>query len=85
MRYGPIEIRQMTKSCPPPFGILKFNLDGAARGNPGPAGIGVLFAIVEDKFYVCSLTMWVSWNLMRWRFWLFVKLSRFFFVLFMAS
>lgn len=30
----------MTKLCPPPFGILKFNVDGAARGNPGLAGIG---------------------------------------------
>lgn len=39
MRYGPIKIRQTAKLCPP-FGILKFNVDGAARGNPGPAGIG---------------------------------------------
>lgn len=25
---------------PPPCGVLKFNMDGAARGKPGPAGIG---------------------------------------------
>lgn len=27
-------------SWSPPFGELKFNVDGAARGNLGPAGIG---------------------------------------------
>lgn len=27
---------------PPPLGVLKFNVDEAARGKPGPAGIGVL-------------------------------------------
>ena len=26
--------------CPPARGLLKFNVDGAARGKPGPAGVG---------------------------------------------
>ena len=25
---------------PPPLGVVKFNVDGASRGKPGPAGIG---------------------------------------------
>lgn len=27
-------------SWSPPFGDLKFNVDGAAKGKPGPAGVG---------------------------------------------
>lgn len=39
MRYGPSKIRhdEVVSSS---FCILKFNVDGAARGNPGLAGIG---------------------------------------------
>lgn len=32
--------RRLVKWAAPPLGSCKFNVDGAARGKPGPAGIG---------------------------------------------
>ncbi|KAF5195065.1 hypothetical protein FRX31_015349, partial [Thalictrum thalictroides] len=31
------------KWIPPDFGFIKLNCDGAAKGNPGPAGVGVVY------------------------------------------
>ena len=41
------EARKTCKWIPPPYGWAKLNFDGAARGNPGIAGIGII--INNDK------------------------------------
>lgn len=40
MKCGPSKVRKSVSWVPPLPGSLKFNVDGAARGKPGPAGIG---------------------------------------------
>ena len=40
MSCGPSKDRKVVGWCPPPSGWIKFNVDGAAKGKPGPAGIG---------------------------------------------
>lgn len=37
---GSFRVRNCERWSPPPRGILKFNVYGAARGKPGTAGIG---------------------------------------------
>ena len=32
--------QRLVSWCPPPSGTLKFNVDGASIGNPGPSGAG---------------------------------------------
>ena len=36
----PLKERRSVFWSPPPNGVLKFNVDGASRGKPGPTGIG---------------------------------------------
>lgn len=36
-------IKKVMSWAPPLDGVLKFNVDGAARGKQGPAGIGGVF------------------------------------------
>ena len=40
MGCDPIKVRKSILWSPPPIGWLKFNVDGATRGKPGPTGIG---------------------------------------------
>eukprot|EP00268_Persea_americana_P068029 TRINITY_DN9427_c0_g3_i1.p1 TRINITY_DN9427_c0_g3~~TRINITY_DN9427_c0_g3_i1.p1 ORF type:complete len:256 (+),score=22.30 TRINITY_DN9427_c0_g3_i1:1157-1924(+) len=40
MGCGPSKMRIYVHWSPSPIGMLKFNVDGAARGKPGPASIG---------------------------------------------
>ena len=40
MRCGPVKVRKSILWSPPHVSLFKFNVDGAARGKPGPAGIG---------------------------------------------
>ena len=35
-----LKVEEVVSSSPPRFGSLKFNLDGAAKGKPGPTAIG---------------------------------------------
>ncbi|XVF46753.1 hypothetical protein PTKIN_Ptkin03bG0053700 [Pterospermum kingtungense] len=45
---------------PPPEGILKFNVDGATKGYPGPAGIeGILWASSSNVLRVFSFSVGV--------------------------
>lgn len=46
--------RIVISSSPPPLGVLKFNVDEAARGKPGPAGIGVLCKNKGEVLFLCS-------------------------------
>ncbi|KAK4856094.1 hypothetical protein QYF36_014035 [Acer negundo] len=47
--------RLVTRWCPPTEGVLKFNVDGSSRGNPGPAGIGgILCNNVGDSICMFS-------------------------------
>lgn len=36
----PFKVKKQEQWSPPPAGVLQFNVDGAARGKPGPVGIG---------------------------------------------
>ena len=40
MVCGLPKVRRSTLCSPPPLSVLKFNVDGATRGKPGPTGIG---------------------------------------------
>eukprot|EP00268_Persea_americana_P068026 TRINITY_DN9427_c0_g1_i1.p1 TRINITY_DN9427_c0_g1~~TRINITY_DN9427_c0_g1_i1.p1 ORF type:complete len:120 (+),score=19.95 TRINITY_DN9427_c0_g1_i1:825-1184(+) len=40
MGCRPSKMRKSVMLVPPSLGVLKFNVDGAARGKPRPAGIG---------------------------------------------
>ena len=40
MGSGSTTVRRTVSWSPPPHGVLKFNVDGATRGKPGPMGIG---------------------------------------------
>ena len=42
----------MCKWIPPPKGWSKLNFDGAARGNPGIAGVGIIINNDEGKWIV---------------------------------
>ena len=65
---GPPKVRRSTLWSPPPLGVLKFNVDGAARGKLGPVGIGgVCFATTKGKSYLYSLSMLVFVLLMKRR------------------
>ena len=33
---GSLKVRNLERWSPPPMGTLKFNVDGVARGKPGP-------------------------------------------------
>ena len=47
MSCDPSKDREVVCWHPPPSGWLKFNIDGAAKGKPAPAGIGKV--IMNDK------------------------------------
>lgn len=40
IKCGPIKGRRIAQWSPPPLSVLKFNVDEATRGKPGPTGIG---------------------------------------------
>lgn len=40
---SPMKLRKKVVGCLPPYGILKFNADGATGCKPGPAGVGGVF------------------------------------------
>lgn len=40
---SPRKLRKKVVGCLPPNGILKFNVDDATGGKPGPAGVGGVF------------------------------------------
>lgn len=40
MRCGPVKKRTSILWCPPPYGVLKFNMDSATKGKPGLTRIG---------------------------------------------
>ena len=40
MGCGPVKVRRFILWSPPPISLFEFKVDGAARGKPGPAGIG---------------------------------------------
>lgn len=35
--------------------VLKFNVDGVARGKPGLVGIGGFFTMIKGRCFACSL------------------------------
>lgn len=49
MSCGPCKLRKRVSWCPPPDGILKFNVDGVTRGKPKLAGIGGVLYNSEGK------------------------------------
>ncbi|XP_042501082.1 uncharacterized protein LOC122078943 [Macadamia integrifolia] len=49
----PRQPRLVSWTPPPPFGFLKFNVDGASKGNPGPAGIGGVCRDHNSTFISC--------------------------------
>ncbi|XVE77345.1 hypothetical protein DITRI_Ditri13aG0055200 [Diplodiscus trichospermus] len=51
--------RTLTEWIAPPFGALKFNVDGSARGKPGPAGIG---GILRDHRGVAKVRFSTYWG-----------------------
>eukprot|EP00268_Persea_americana_P021089 TRINITY_DN21101_c0_g1_i1.p1 TRINITY_DN21101_c0_g1~~TRINITY_DN21101_c0_g1_i1.p1 ORF type:complete len:199 (+),score=31.91 TRINITY_DN21101_c0_g1_i1:157-753(+) len=53
MVCGLTKERRSTFWSPPSMGMLKFNVDGAARGKPGPAGIGGV--LCDDKGVILCL------------------------------
>ena len=55
MESGPIKLKRFVLWSPPLLGVLKFNIDGAARGKLGPAGIRGVFCNKEGDF----ITIWV--------------------------
>lgn len=49
MSCSPCKLRKRVSWCPPPDGILKFNVEGVARGKPKLAGIGGVLYNSEGK------------------------------------
>ena len=60
MRCGPVKVRKSILWSLPPICLFKFNVDGAARGKPGLAGIGgVLRNCNGDVLFMFSKYVWV--------------------------
>lgn len=51
------EVKTLVLLSPPHDGILKFNVNEAARGKLGPAGIVVSFVMIKGKYYLCFQSM----------------------------
>ena len=58
----------------PPMRFLKFNVDGAARGKPGPAGIGGVLRNQGGVLYMFLKHVGGSKIPMEQKFWLYRKL-----------
>lgn len=50
MGCRPVKVRRSILWSPPPLRLFKFNVDGAARGKPGPSGIGGALRITRVRF-----------------------------------
>ena len=69
LKMGGFKKKMKVCWCLPPFGVLKFNVDGAAKGKPGLAGIwGVLRNHKGEVIYMFP-SMLGSKTLMKKRFW----------------
>ena len=55
-----IKVRRSVSWSPPPFGILKFNVDGMASGKPGLWVSMECFVTAGVTFYLCFLSACVS-------------------------
>lgn len=59
---GSSKVRKRVFWTPTPEGVLKFNVDEAARGKPRPAGIGRVLRNSEGWCWLFSLELWGVWN-----------------------
>ena len=57
MWCGRFKVTKFVPWSPPPLDVLKFNVDGAARGKPGLAELVRSFEIVRERFYLCFPSM----------------------------
>lgn len=58
-------------SWSPPSGELKFNVDGAAKGELGPARIGGVLRNSDGVVLTCFLNMEVVCSIPKQRWWLY--------------
>lgn len=62
-----VAAKRLVAWSPPSSGVLKFNVDGASKGNPGPCGAGGVIEIHLERFWVISLRVLVKGGLSKRR------------------
>lgn len=67
---GLFKMKKVLNWSPPAPEVLKFNVEGATRGKPRPAGIVVVFRNYKGTTLVLSSKHVGIVESMRWKFWL---------------